>query len=69
MSLALTPEELTTVKISLQLAAWTMALSLLIGSPIAWWVSRKDTLLRRMVASLATMPLIIPPTVMGFYLL
>ena len=69
MSLALTPDELTTIKISLRLAAWTMCFSLLIGTPIAWWVSRRDTLFRRMVASVTTMPMVIPPTVMGFYLL
>jgi molybdate transport system permease protein len=69
LSLALTPEEISTVKLSLQLAAWTMGISVVIGTPIAWWVSRRDTLPRRLVASITTMPLVIPPTVMGFYLL
>jgi molybdate transport system permease protein len=69
LSLALTPDELTTIKISLRLAVWTMGFSLVIGTPIAWWVSRRDTLPRRMVASITTMPLVMPPTVMGFYLL
>jgi molybdate transport system permease protein len=51
------------------MALWTMVLSLFIGTPIAWWISRRDTLARRLVASVATMPLVMPPTVLGFYLL
>ncbi|MDR2367999.1 MAG: molybdate ABC transporter permease subunit [Deltaproteobacteria bacterium] len=69
MSLALTPDEIITVKLSLKLAVWTMCMSLVIGTPIAWWVSRRDTLPRRLVGTLTTMPLVIPPTVLGFYLL
>ncbi|MDR1051527.1 MAG: molybdate ABC transporter permease subunit [Deltaproteobacteria bacterium] len=69
MSLALTPAEITTVKLSLKLGVWTMLISLLVGSPLAWWVSRRDTFARRLVSAVATMPLVVPPTVLGFYLL
>jgi molybdate transport system permease protein len=69
LSLSLTPAELSTIKLSLKLATCTMAISLLLGSPVAWWISRRDTLPRRLVAAVATMPLVIPPTVLGFYLL
>ena len=69
MSLALTAAEITTIKISLKLAACTMVLSLALGAPLAWWLSRKDTLPRRVIGAITTMPLVMPPTVMGFYLL
>jgi molybdate transport system permease protein len=69
MSLALTPAEITTVKLSLKLAACAMIISLALGAPLAWWLSRKDTLPRRIISAVTTMPLILPPTVLGFYLL
>ena len=69
MSFALTPSEITTIKISLKLAAFTMVFSLVLGAPLAWWLSRKDALPRRIIAAVTTMPLVVPPTVLGFYLL
>jgi molybdate transport system permease protein len=69
MPLSLTPAEITTIKLSLKLAAFTMVLSLALGAPLAWWLSRKDTLPRRLIAAVTTMPLVVPPTVLGFYLL
>jgi molybdate transport system permease protein len=69
MPLSLTPAELTTIRLSLKLAFFTMVASLILGSPLAWWLSRRDTTPRRLIAAVATMPLVMPPTVLGFYLL
>ncbi|MDR2444104.1 MAG: molybdate ABC transporter permease subunit [Deltaproteobacteria bacterium] len=67
--MSLTPADITTIKITIKLATTTMIVSLLLGGPLAWWLSRRDTLPRRVIAAVTTMPLVIPPTVLGFYLL
>ncbi|MDR1658165.1 MAG: molybdate ABC transporter permease subunit [Deltaproteobacteria bacterium] len=67
--MSLTSADITTIKLSLKLAAYTMVVSLCFGAPLAWWLSRRDTLPRRIIAAISTMPLIVPPTVLGFYLL
>lgn len=51
------------------LAAVTTVLLLVIGTPIAWWLARTEALLREPVAALVALPLVLPPTVIGFYLL
>jgi molybdate transport system permease protein len=51
------------------LAAVTTILLLLIGTPIAWWLARTRSAWREPVAALVAMPLVLPPTVIGFYLL
>jgi molybdate transport system permease protein len=65
----LSPADVVTIKLSIKLGVYATLISLLIGGPLAWWLSRRDTFLRRLVASIATMPLVLPPTVLGFYLL
>ena len=52
-----------------QLATLTTLLLLLIGTPVAWWLARTRSRLRPLIASLVAMPIVLPPTVMGFYLL
>ncbi|MDR0549275.1 MAG: molybdate ABC transporter permease subunit [Deltaproteobacteria bacterium] len=61
--------DLSAIGLSLKLGAFTTFFTLLIGGPIAWWLSRGDSLIRRLVGSAVTMPLVLPPTVLGFYLL
>lgn len=65
----LTDADISAIALSLKLGATTTAFTLLIGGPIAWWLSRGDTFIRRLVGSAVTMPLVLPPTVLGFYLL
>ncbi|MDR1577591.1 MAG: molybdate ABC transporter permease subunit [Deltaproteobacteria bacterium] len=65
----LTDADLNAIKLSLKLGAWATFYTLLLGGPLAWWLSRGDTLFRRLVGSVVTMPLVLPPTVLGFYLL
>ncbi|NKI17511.1 molybdate ABC transporter permease subunit [Spongiibacter sp. KMU-166] len=55
--------------LSLKLAGVVTVLLLVLSTPIAWWLSRSRSRLRDPIAALITLPLILPPTVLGFYLL
>jgi len=57
------------VFLTLKLASLTMICLLVIATPIAWWLSRSQHWSKRLVETLTTLPLILPPTVLGFYLL
>ncbi|RZK64903.1 MAG: ABC transporter permease subunit, partial [Pedobacter sp.] len=61
--------DLEPIWLSLRLAAITTILLLFIGVPIAYWLSRKQTVLKLIAEALITMPLVLPPSVLGFYLL
>jgi len=64
-----TSEDLTAVWLTLRLAAVSTALLLVIGTPIAWWLARTRSRLKGPVGALVALPLVLPPTVLGFYLL
>ena len=64
-----TPEDWSAVRLTAQLAALTTLLLLIIGTPIGWWLARTRSRFKPLVASVVTMPLVLPPTVLGFYLL
>ena len=55
--------------LSLQLATVTVLVLLLIGTPLAWWLAFTRSRLRTVVEAVVAMPLVLPPTVLGFYLL
>ena len=55
--------------LSIRLAIITTILLLIIGIPIAYWLSRKQSVLKLIAEALITMPLVLPPSVLGFYLL
>lgn len=57
------------VGLTMKLATVTTAVLLLIGTPIAWWLARTPSWLKQPIAALVAMPLVLPPTVLGFYLL
>ncbi|MBX3177156.1 MAG: molybdate ABC transporter permease subunit [Candidatus Hydrogenedentes bacterium] len=57
------------IGVTLKLAAVTTVLLLLIATPLAWWLERRRTWARTVVETLVAMPLVLPPTVLGFYLL
>jgi molybdate transport system permease protein len=61
--------DLATVWLTLELAGLTTVLLLLIGTPIAWWLARTRSWWKSAVAAVVTLPLVLPPTVLGFYLL
>jgi len=64
-----TVEDLSAIYLTLQLASVTTALLLLIATPIAWWLAHTYSLWRAPIAALVALPLVLPPTVLGFYLL
>jgi len=55
--------------LTLALAAINTLILLLAGTPIAWWLARSKSRFREMVGAVVSMPLVLPPTVLGFYLL
>ena len=57
------------VILSFKLAGLTTLLLLLIGTPIAWWLARSRAWYKQVIASVVALPLVLPPTVIGFYLL
>lgn len=59
----------TPVSLTLTLAAINTLILLVIGTPIAWWLARSTSRFREMVGAVVSMPLVLPPTVLGFYLL
>jgi len=65
----LSAAELDAIYLTIALATVTTVLLLLLGTPLAWWLSRQKTNWPALVEALVAMPLILPPTVLGFYLL
>jgi len=61
--------ELGPVWLSLQLATVTVLVLLVIATPLAWWLAFTRSRLRTVVEAVVAMPLVLPPTVLGFYLL
>jgi molybdate transport system permease protein len=57
------------IRLTLALATVTTVLLLLIGTPIAWWLARSRARWTEAVAAIVALPLVLPPTVLGFYLL
>ena len=57
------------VRLTAELAGLTTVLLLLLATPLAWWLARSRRWWREPVAALAAMPIVLPPTVLGFYLL
>ncbi len=60
---------LSAVLLTLKLASLTTVLLLVIGTPIAWWLARTRSPLKGPVSAVVALPLVLPPTVLGFYLL
>jgi molybdate transport system permease protein len=65
----MTPFDLTPVWLTLRLAITTTVLLLVIGTPIAWWLARTSSRLRAPIGAVVALPLVLPPTVLGFYFL
>ncbi|NWD08216.1 molybdate ABC transporter permease subunit [Pseudomonas gingeri] len=65
----LTGDDFAAIWLTLQLAALTTAILLVIGTPIALWLARTRSWLRGPIGAVVALPLVLPPTVIGFYLL
>jgi molybdate transport system permease protein len=65
----LSAQDLQAFALTLRLAATVTALLLLLGTPLAWWLAQTRSRWQRPVAAVIALPLVLPPTVLGFYLL
>lgn len=65
----LTPDNLQALWLTFKVAALTTLILLLLGTPLAWWLARSRSWVARPVGALVALPLVLPPTVLGFYLL
>lgn len=65
----LTDSDLQAIGLTLRVAALTTLLLLLLGTPLAWWLARTQSWLKKPLGALVAMPLVLPPSVLGFYLL
>lgn len=69
MSELLNSESGSAIWLTLQLAIVTSAVLLLVATPLAWWLARTTSRWRGVIIALVTLPLVLPPTVLGFYIL
>lgn len=65
----LSDAELGAIYLTVSLASITTVILLIVGTPLAWWLARRRGNLPAAIEALVAMPLILPPTVLGFYLL
>jgi molybdate transport system permease protein len=65
----LSADDLSAVWVTLQLAGLTTLLLLVLATPLAWWLARTPSRWRAPIGAVVALPLVLPPTVLGFYLL
>ncbi len=65
----LTQDDVTALFLTLKLASITTLILLIIGTPLAWWLSQTKWRFKFLVEAIVALPLVLPPTVLGFYLL
>ena len=61
--------DISALLVTIKLASVTTAILILIGTPIAWWLSQTRFKFKAVIEAIIALPLILPPTVLGFYLL
>lgn len=62
-------DDLAAIWLTLKLASTTTLILLLLGTPLAWWLARTRSLWKAPLGALIALPIVLPPTVIGFYLL
>ena len=65
----LSPDDLDTLELTLKLAGLSTLILLLIATPLAWWLTHSQNRYKHLVNTLVALPLVLPPSVLGFYLL
>ncbi len=65
----LTPSDLGTLLLTFKVASIATVVMLLLGTPLAWWLARTASRWKPICNTLVSLPLVLPPTVLGFYLL
>ncbi len=61
--------DLAPIWLTLRLAATSTLLLMLLGTPLAWWLAHTPSRMKSLVEAVTALPLVLPPTVLGFYLL
>ncbi len=69
MSDILSVEDLTALWITLKLAGITTLILIILGTPLAWWLAKSQSRFKIIIEAIVALPLVLPPTVLGFYLL
>jgi molybdate transport system permease protein len=67
--LALSATDLAALRITLRLALLATSILLVVGTPLAWWLARSQARIKPVIEAVVALPLVLPPTVLGFYLL
>lgn len=62
-------DDLDTLVLTIKLASLSTAILLVMGTPLAWWLTQSQSRFRHYVNALVALPLVLPPSVLGFYLL
>lgn len=62
-------QDLAAVWLTLKLASVVTVILLIVGTPIAWWLARTRSAYKGVIGAVVALPLVLPPTVLGFYLL
>ena len=63
------PAEWQAIDVTLRLCLYTTIILLLLATPLAWWLAKGRSRGRDVVQAIVSLPLVLPPTVLGFYLL
>ena len=64
-----TPLDFDPFLLSIELAAVTLVVLLIVGTPLAWWLAMTKNQIKPVIEAITALPLVLPPTVLGFYLL
>lgn len=67
--MGLSAEDWSAIRLTLELATLSTAILMLIGTPLAWWLAHTSSRWRGPISAVVALPLVLPPTVLGFYLL
>ncbi|MFL1404928.1 molybdate ABC transporter permease subunit [Marinobacter sp. M1N3S26] len=65
----LSPQDWQAIQVTLRLCGLTTVILLVLATPLAWWLAHRRSTSRTVVQALVALPLVLPPTVLGFYLL
>ena len=69
MGMELSDLDVSALWVTLRLACMTVLVLLIVGTPIAWWLAHTRSRFRTIVEALVALPIVLPPTVLGFYIL
>ncbi|OGT98834.1 MAG: molybdenum ABC transporter permease subunit [Geobacteraceae bacterium GWB2_52_12] len=65
----LSNDDIQSIWLTIKLASVVTAILLILGTPIAWWLARSKSRLKGVIGAVVALPLVLPPSVLGFYLL